>query len=174
MNTKLNLSNKIYDTLKWIAMVFLPALAIGYLGIADTWNLPYPTEIVATIGAVDAFLGILLGIATKQVTEDGSLIVQKRNESLVTVFGLDLPISQSTLYDVLKWTAQIALPSFATFYMAVSSIWGLPDPAKVISTIMTIDAFLGFLLDFNSTQFKVFNSLVLGRAGSGGGSGRIR
>lgn len=60
------MSNKVYDILKWIAQILLPALATLYFGIAKIWNLPYSEEIVGTITAVDLFLGALLGISTMQ------------------------------------------------------------------------------------------------------------
>ena len=56
-------SNKIYDVLKWVALVLLPALAVLYGALAKVWNFPYPSEIVYTITAVDTFLGAVLGIS---------------------------------------------------------------------------------------------------------------
>ena len=58
------MSNRIYDVLKWIALVVLPALGTLYFALSKIWGLPYGTEIVGTISAVDAFLGALLGIST--------------------------------------------------------------------------------------------------------------
>lgn len=60
------MSNKVYDILKWIALVVLPALATLYIGLSNYWNLPYPEEIAGTITLVDAFLGALLGISSIQ------------------------------------------------------------------------------------------------------------
>ena len=60
------MSNKMYDVLKWIAMVFLPAIATLYLALAGIWGFPYGEEIVGTITAVDTFLGVLLGISSAQ------------------------------------------------------------------------------------------------------------
>ena len=60
------MSNKVYDTLKWIAQILLPALGTLYYAVAKIWNLPYCEEIVGTITAVDLFLGALLGISTIQ------------------------------------------------------------------------------------------------------------
>jgi hypothetical protein len=59
------LSNKTYDILKWIAQIFLPAIGTLYFALANIWNFPYAEEIVGTITAVDAFLGVLLGISSK-------------------------------------------------------------------------------------------------------------
>lgn len=69
------MSNKVYDVLKWIAQIFLPALGTLYFSLASIWNLPYGEEVVGTITAVDAFLGICLKISTnnynlKQEDED--------------------------------------------------------------------------------------------------------
>ena len=60
------MSNKMYDVLKWIAMVCLPAIATLYLALAGIWGFPYGEEIVGTITAVDTFLGVLLGISSAQ------------------------------------------------------------------------------------------------------------
>jgi hypothetical protein len=56
-------SNKVYDILKWVALVLLPALAVLYGALAKVWNFPFPAEIVYTITAIDTFLGAILGIS---------------------------------------------------------------------------------------------------------------
>ena len=60
------MSNKMYDTLKWVAQYLLPALGTLYFALAGTWDLPYGEEVVGTITAVDTFLGVVLGISTAQ------------------------------------------------------------------------------------------------------------
>ena len=60
------MSNKMYDVLKWIAQVVLPALATLYFALAGIWGLPYGEEIIGTITAVDTCLGVLLGISSAQ------------------------------------------------------------------------------------------------------------
>ena len=57
------MSNKVYDTLKWIAMYLLPALGTLYFALAGIWGLPYGEQIVGTITAIDTFLGVILGIS---------------------------------------------------------------------------------------------------------------
>lgn len=59
------MSNKLYDILKWIAQILLPAIATLYFALAGIWNLPYGEEIVGTITAIDTFIGVLLGISSK-------------------------------------------------------------------------------------------------------------
>ena len=58
------MSNKVYDILKWIAQVVLPAIGTLYFALAGIWGLPFGEEIVGTITALDTFLGIILGIST--------------------------------------------------------------------------------------------------------------
>ena len=60
------MSNKVYDVLKWIAQIFLPALGTLYFALAGIWDFPYAEAIVGTITAIDTFLGIILGISTIQ------------------------------------------------------------------------------------------------------------
>lgn len=60
------MSNKMYDVLKWIAMVALPAIGTLYFALAGIWGFPYAEEILGTITAVDTCLGVLLGISSAQ------------------------------------------------------------------------------------------------------------
>lgn len=60
------MSNKTYDALKWVAQFLLPAAGTLYFALASIWGLPYGEQIVGTITAVDAFLGVILGISTSQ------------------------------------------------------------------------------------------------------------
>lgn len=60
------MSNKMYNVLKWIAMVALPAIGTLYFALAGIWGFPYGEEIVGTITAVDTCLGVLLGISAAQ------------------------------------------------------------------------------------------------------------
>ena len=60
----MKMSNTVYDALKFIAQIFLPAVGTLYFALAQIWGLPYAEQIVGTITAGDAFLGALLGIST--------------------------------------------------------------------------------------------------------------
>lgn len=57
-------NNKVYDVLKYVAQIILPALATLYFALSKIWGLPYGEEIVGTISAIDVFLGALLGISS--------------------------------------------------------------------------------------------------------------
>ena len=60
----MKIPDKVYDILKWIALVALPAIATFYGVLATIWGLPYGDQIVPTITAVDTLIGALLGVST--------------------------------------------------------------------------------------------------------------
>lgn len=60
------MSNKVYDILKYITQIIIPAVATLYFALSSIWGLPYGEQIVGTLTAVDAFLGVCLGISTVQ------------------------------------------------------------------------------------------------------------
>ena len=67
----MKISNQVYDTLKWIALIALPALLTFYGVVGITCNIPY-TEAVLTIGsAFDVMLGKMLGISTNTYKKNG-------------------------------------------------------------------------------------------------------
>lgn len=75
----LNMKDKTYDVLKYIAQLILPAIATLCLTLAGIWNIPFGEQIAGTITAVNTFLGVILGIANstykkrigKEVSNDG-------------------------------------------------------------------------------------------------------
>ena len=60
------MSNKVYDVLKWITTVVLPAIGTLYFALAGIWGFPYAEQIVGSITALVTFLGIVLGISSAQ------------------------------------------------------------------------------------------------------------
>lgn len=59
------LPDKVYNVLKWIVMIVLPACATLYVLLANTWGFPYADEISATITGITTFLGAILGISSR-------------------------------------------------------------------------------------------------------------
>lgn len=64
------LSDKIYNTLKWVALIALPACAVLYFTLAKIWGLPYGAEITATINAVALFIGALIGVSQYNINKE--------------------------------------------------------------------------------------------------------
>lgn len=67
------MSNKLYDALKWIALILLPAVGTLYFALAGIWGFPYAEQVVGTVTAVDTFLGVILGISSSQYNKRGGL-----------------------------------------------------------------------------------------------------
>ena len=59
----MRLPNKVYDVLKWVCLICLPAIAVLYTVLAKIWGLPYESEIPATVNAIAVFIGTLIGIS---------------------------------------------------------------------------------------------------------------
>lgn len=68
------MSDKVYDILKWVALILIPAIGTLYFALAGIWGFPYAEAIVGTLTAVDTFLGAILGIST-------SMYKKNQNES---------------------------------------------------------------------------------------------
>ena len=64
------LSNKVYDALKWIVMIAIPAATTAYVGLSGVWGWPYATEIAKTSAVICTLLGALLGISTAQYNKE--------------------------------------------------------------------------------------------------------
>lgn len=87
------ITGKLYDQLKFLAQILLPALGTLYFALAGLWNLPSAQEVVGTVLAVDTFLGVLLGISSTQYNKDvvaaGTMNVVSSDEGLKYTLELD-------------------------------------------------------------------------------------
>ncbi len=65
------LSNKLYDILKWVGLILLPACAwlIGRIG--PVWGLANVDAIVVTLNALGTFVGVLIGVSTLNYNKKG-------------------------------------------------------------------------------------------------------
>jgi uncharacterized membrane protein len=66
----MKLTNRQYDTIKWVALVVIPALATLVLTVGKIWGLPYYDNIGATITAVGLFLAAIIGVSRQHYTEE--------------------------------------------------------------------------------------------------------
>ena len=62
----MQLPDRLYDWLKWICMICIPACATAYVGLASVWGWPYADEVAKTAAVVCTLIGALLGISTAQ------------------------------------------------------------------------------------------------------------
>lgn len=66
----MKMSNKVYDALKWIVQIALPAVSTLYFALASIWGLPCVEHVVGTIAAVETFFGVILGISNAQYKKE--------------------------------------------------------------------------------------------------------
>ena len=62
----MKLKNSVYDVLKWVVMICIPALATAYVGCAAVWGWPLAEQLSKTANIVCVLLGALLGISTAE------------------------------------------------------------------------------------------------------------
>ena len=62
----MKLKDSVYDILKWVTLVCLPALGTTYVALAGVWGFPYAEEVSKTVMAVCTLCGALLGISTAE------------------------------------------------------------------------------------------------------------
>lgn len=77
------LPEKLYNSIKYLTLIGLPAFGTLYLGLAQIWtNLPHPADVAATVTVICTFLGTLVGInsAARNRSFDGYLAVDGHNE----------------------------------------------------------------------------------------------
>ena len=156
------MSNKMYDVLKWIAQLFLPALGTLYYALSNLWALPEPEKVVGTILILDSFLGALLGIAIAEYNRNpkvkASIFIEesfKQQEMPDPKFVMGIPEdTYKKIYDIVKWIALVLLPALGVAYLAFGNLWSLPYAQEVAGTITAIDIFLGTLLGISATLNK--------------------
>lgn len=62
----MKIPDKLYDVLKWVTMIVIPALATAYVGLAAVWAWPFADEVAKTAAVICTLLGALLGISTAE------------------------------------------------------------------------------------------------------------
>lgn len=66
------LPSNVYDVLKWVALIALPAFGTFYFTLAPLWNLPAANQVAGTTLALTTLLGALLGLATANYNKSDS------------------------------------------------------------------------------------------------------
>ena len=60
------MNDKIYDILKWVALVALDAIGLFYKTVAEIWLLPYGDNVLNTCVAASVLIGTLIGVSCTQ------------------------------------------------------------------------------------------------------------
>lgn len=57
-------------------------------------------------------------------------------------------------YTILKWVTLICIPALATFYVALSAVWGWPYADQVAKTATAVCTLLGALLGISTAEYN--------------------
>lgn len=61
-------SSKLYDALKYLALIAFPAVTAFAAVVLPLWEVPYTEQIIPTLAAANVLLGALVGISSAQHT----------------------------------------------------------------------------------------------------------
>lgn len=83
------LSSPVYDALKYVALVLLPAFSALYFGLGQIWGFPKIEEVVGSVAVLDAVLGMLLRQSNKNYMKsdarfDGNIELEERSDGGTT------------------------------------------------------------------------------------------
>ena len=84
-HAKTLMSNKAYDTCRWITQYALPGTGTLYFTLSTIWGWCYGEEIMGSVVALCLFLGVVLGISKAQYDRsdasfDGTMLVDTSGE----------------------------------------------------------------------------------------------
>jgi hypothetical protein len=94
---KMLFTNSVYNKLKFVVQVLLPALATLYFTLSEIWNFPNTAGVMATLTGIAGFLGVLLRMSTKTFNEsdhplgkfDGTIVVTPGEEGATYKWSAD-------------------------------------------------------------------------------------
>lgn len=60
----------------------------------------------------------------------------------------------NTVYDILKWTALVALDAIGVAYEQLANVWGFPYGTPVMKTCAILSVLIGTLIGVASSTYK--------------------
>ena len=70
----MKLPDNVYNILKSLCQVVLPACGAAYWGLSEIWGWPLAEQILGTISVVCTFIGTILGISGKVYWGDKEIV----------------------------------------------------------------------------------------------------
>jgi Putative phage holin Dp-1 len=106
---------KLYDRLKFLAQILLPALGALYFSLAGIWGLPEADKVVGTIVCFDTFLGVLLGLSTAAYEKSGArysgaIVVGDQLEDGMQNFRMELPLDAKNIVEQKELVLKVKKP----------------------------------------------------------------
>ena len=72
----IKLENNVYDVLKWLVMIVIPAATAAYVGLATIWGWPFADQVAQTSAVLCTFLGAILGISNLQYKSENQEAIE--------------------------------------------------------------------------------------------------
>jgi len=111
------MDSRLYDALKYTALVVLPGLATLYFGLGQIWNFPAIEQVVGSVTVVDTFLGLILNKSSNSYVSSpdnlvgaksvGKIIVKQDEEGIAEGMRFEayqdpfiVPDQQKVVFDV--------------------------------------------------------------------------
>lgn len=89
------LGDKVYNTLKVLVQIFMPAAATLYFSLGSIWGWPNIENVIGTVTAITVFLGATLGISGHNYKKE-AVPVRAKPDGTLNVLRQD---NGSILYD---------------------------------------------------------------------------
>lgn len=97
--SKFKMSEAIYEFVKKLVRLILPASSAAYFSLAAVWGLPAAEQVVGTIAVITTFLGVCLGISNSNYEGDGVVITERDEDTGSVKYTLDVNMDP---YDIQK------------------------------------------------------------------------
>lgn len=95
------LNDKLYNVLKWLVLVAIPATSAAYFGLAPYWGWALVEQVCGTLAILATFLGTLIGISNasyyKSDSSNSGVLNVKEDEEEGTGLYLDLKQDPASL-----------------------------------------------------------------------------
>ena len=66
----MKLSSSVYDTLKWVVLIALPAVSTLVVGLGALYNWSFTSQLVGTLTLITTFLGSLVKLSNNKYNQD--------------------------------------------------------------------------------------------------------
>lgn len=64
------LNDNLYNILKWVGLIVLPAIATLVKAVFPVWGLPYADAIATTCTALGVFVGAIIGVSQANIKSE--------------------------------------------------------------------------------------------------------
>lgn len=75
----MKLNDKVYEVLKWIALICIPAVAVFISQVGEAIGIQNVDTVVLVLNSVGTLIGALIGVSTYQYRQENILYSEPKN-----------------------------------------------------------------------------------------------